>query len=230
MISIKIERTGKKEKKEQTPSEPIAEQTTETTESTKKSLFSRIKERFQGISLKESINTIKQKNTERRIKTYLVCSQDNPNDYEYIEAVSVEDAIEKSPYLDKKAVFANVKPEYNAYMIDEVVGCYPTYIEPKEINEKAADARLFYFDEYDCYMYFLYNKYNAERTESYYVAWERNAQPKITPDILYDAITWQDLIKEAFKPKELATLDKLNPALLLGLIGCLIFLIIILMG
>lgn len=230
-IKIQIIReTTEKEIKKDIPLEETSENTERAIPKQKKGLFKALRERFQGISLRNSINTVQDRVKKQRVKTYIVSSQENPNDYEYVEATSASEAIRLSPYENKDVLYAKIKPEYNAYIVDEVVGNYPTYIEPREISEKAGDARMYYFEEYENYLYFLYMKYDATKVNSFYVAWERNQSPKVTPDELYDAITWTDLIKEAFKPKEITTLDKLNPTLLLGLIGCLIFLIIVMQG
>lgn len=238
MISIKIERTAKPKKEKQTkealvltdqaPTEENAKTSNNPSEE-KQGLFKRLKKRFEGISFRKSIDTLKESVSKRKTKTYVVSFTENPTEYEYVEATSASDAIAKSAYVDKELLQASVRPQYNCYVVDEVVGCYPCYIEPNDVA-KIKDARMYYFNEFGTYLYFLYNKYDTNKVTSSFIAWERIDTPKLTPDELFDAITWTDLIKEAFKPHEIVTLDKLNPTILLGLIGCLILLIVIFMG
>lgn len=188
-------------------------------------------------SVKETLAKIKSKiklpkiNLKRKKKTftYMVNTIDSPMDYEYIEATSEADAIEKSAYMDKSIVRAKLKPEYNCYVLDMINGAGREYIEPKELKIKCPDAKEFEFSSFNSRLYYVYREYNEDMTEYKLVPFTRPVDSKFMPDMLYHATCWEKDLHTIMTCKDTKTIDTIQSGALLALVGILFILIVILM-
>ena len=158
-------------------------------------------------------------------KTWKVFHIDSPDDYEYIDARSEKDAIDRSSFPEKDDLFANEKPEKNCFIIDIKNGSYETFIEDSKIHKDIPDAKLYDFE--GVHMYYLFREYKTDGTSNL-VAYTRPGKVTISPDKLYDAIHWSDSLNKVLKTKDIFSMEKLSTPLILGVLGLLILLIIML--
>lgn len=168
----------------------------------------------------------KKKPLKKGWKTWQVFHIDSPNDYEYVDAKTEKDAIARSSFEDKDDLFANEKPEKNCFIIDVKNGSYETFIEDKKIHEEIPNARIWDFE--GKFMYYLYREYKADGT-SRLVGYSRPEKVLISPDTLNDAIHWTPPLLKILKTSSMFSMENLSKSLILGVLGLLIFLVIILM-
>ena len=184
-----------------------------------------LRERIKNINIRKRFEDAFQAVKNRRMKTWVVSDLETPNEYEYVEAVSEQDAIARSSYVDKANLVADVRAEYNVFILDPKNGSYKSYVEPTDIRAKIPRAKVYDFEGE--YLYYLVREYDKETGVGKLIAYERPDKVDISPEVLFEARNWRGNITEMIKSRDIWTLEKLSAPLLLGLLGILVFLLLI---
>lgn len=184
----------------------------------------KLKDRFKSIQVRRRFKDARTKIRDRKMKTWKVSHVENPYDYEFIDAISEKDAIARSSYIEKEELVATVKPEFNVFILDQYNGSYKTYMDEKKIRDTIPDAKIYDFEGE--YLFYLHREYDKQKN-SKLVAYERPKEVAVSPEVLFEARNWKNDIKELIKTRDHLSLDKLSTPLLLGMMGMLVFLIVI---
>lgn len=166
------------------------------------------------------------KKLKKGFKTWRVADVNTPGEYEYVDARTEEEAIALSSYIDKQDLYATIKPEHNAFILDPKIGSYRTFLEDKDIADKIPNARIYDFEGTP--LYYLVREYTDKGANL--IAYTRPANVSVSPDVLYDARAWGKDLKKALKFKSTLALENLSTGVILGVLGLLILLLVILMN